>query len=255
MSEAEILRRQFRFLRSEEDDRGLEHTRTAQEEWERRVAKKYYERLYREYALADLSRYREGKIGLRWRTKDEVLQGKGQFMCGELCCTTTEDLRSFEVPFRYVERGERHETLIKTRLCPSCSFRLHYRTLKRRKRKQDSRRLASALDDSSLLSKDEATSLGEKTRKLENSGEVASSSIETFRVSPSPLVSSDIAQKEKESNEPTLDEWLLELNAMKEKEDAVKRESEAARGRDSSHATSFFPSIRFLALLFLSLTH
>jgi hypothetical protein len=30
-----------------------------------------------EYCLADLSRYREGGIGLRWRTESEVKSGKG----------------------------------------------------------------------------------------------------------------------------------------------------------------------------------
>lgn len=38
--------------------------------------------LFREYAIADLSRYREGKVGLRWRTQCEVVSGRGQFVCG-----------------------------------------------------------------------------------------------------------------------------------------------------------------------------
>ncbi|CAM9306421.1 unnamed protein product, partial [Phaeothamnion confervicola] len=40
------------------------------------MALKYYRRLYKEYALADLSRYTEGKVGLRWRTESEVIAGK-----------------------------------------------------------------------------------------------------------------------------------------------------------------------------------
>lgn len=32
--------------------------------------------LFKEYALADMSRYKEGKIGLRWRTEREVIAGK-----------------------------------------------------------------------------------------------------------------------------------------------------------------------------------
>ena len=40
--------------------------------WEQRLAKRYYDSLFREYALADMSRYREGAVGLRWRTKQEV---------------------------------------------------------------------------------------------------------------------------------------------------------------------------------------
>lgn len=33
------------------------------------LSKRYYDRLYREYALADLSRYKLGQVGLRWRTE------------------------------------------------------------------------------------------------------------------------------------------------------------------------------------------
>lgn len=41
-----------------------------------RMAKRYYDKLFREYALADLTRYKEGKVGLRWRTEREVVEGK-----------------------------------------------------------------------------------------------------------------------------------------------------------------------------------
>jgi hypothetical protein len=33
--------------------------------WQARFAKRYYDRLFKEYALADLTRYKEGKIGFR----------------------------------------------------------------------------------------------------------------------------------------------------------------------------------------------
>jgi protein FRA10AC1 len=29
-----------------------------------------------------MSRYKENRIGLRWRTEEEVITGKGQFQCG-----------------------------------------------------------------------------------------------------------------------------------------------------------------------------
>ena len=32
--------------------------------WEVRLARRYYEKLHREYALADLTRYKEGAVGL-----------------------------------------------------------------------------------------------------------------------------------------------------------------------------------------------
>ena len=39
-------------------------------------------KLFKEYAIADLSRHKEGKVGLRWRTQKEVVAGRGQFSCG-----------------------------------------------------------------------------------------------------------------------------------------------------------------------------
>lgn len=39
-------------------------------------------KLFKEYAIADLSRYKEGRVGLRWRTQEEVVSGRGQFVCG-----------------------------------------------------------------------------------------------------------------------------------------------------------------------------
>ena len=49
-----------------------------------------------------LLRYREGKIALRWRVESEVLEGKGQFVCGELSCGERSGLASYEVNFACV---------------------------------------------------------------------------------------------------------------------------------------------------------
>jgi hypothetical protein len=43
-------------------------------------------KLFKEYAIADLSRYRQGRVGLRWRTQREVVNGTGQFACGAKVC-------------------------------------------------------------------------------------------------------------------------------------------------------------------------
>jgi len=60
------------------------------------MAKAYYDRLFKEYALVDLSKYKTGQIGMRWRTQDEVFSGKGQFTCASLKCDATQ-LKTFEV--------------------------------------------------------------------------------------------------------------------------------------------------------------
>jgi len=36
------------------------------------MAVKYYDKLFKEYCIADMSHYKSGRIGLRWRTQSEV---------------------------------------------------------------------------------------------------------------------------------------------------------------------------------------
>lgn len=95
-------------------------------EREEKLAKHYWDRLYKEYAIADLSRYKERKLGLRWRSEREVISGKGHFICGAVNCSSVEFLRSWEVDFAYRERGEKRNVLVKVRLCPMCSAKLNY---------------------------------------------------------------------------------------------------------------------------------
>jgi hypothetical protein len=98
------------------------------------MAKRYVAKLFKEYALADLSRYKQGQVGLRWRVEREVIEGKvrresvarelvdwgsitsaarasvyvdqvlagtahtqGQFICGNLSCDCRQGLGSYEV--------------------------------------------------------------------------------------------------------------------------------------------------------------
>lgn len=112
-----VLREQHRFL-WEADDKV--------DSWEKKLAKTYYDRLFKEYTIADLSRYKENKIALRWRIEKEVIEGKGQFACGNKHCTSREDLESWEVNFAYVEQGVKKNALVKLRLCPGCSLKLNY---------------------------------------------------------------------------------------------------------------------------------
>jgi len=120
-TDLDVLRDGHRFIRSDKDD---DSTGQA---WEVRLAKRYYDRLYREYGLADLSRYTEGKIGLRWRTHAEVLSGKGQFTCGACGCEQRRGLVSFEVPFGYIEAGEKKRALVKVRVCPEHAYQLNHK--------------------------------------------------------------------------------------------------------------------------------
>lgn len=56
-----------------------------------------------------------GALGCRWRTKREVLDGKGQFICGSQNCSEQQGLDTYEVPFAYTEAGTSKQALVKVR--------------------------------------------------------------------------------------------------------------------------------------------
>lgn len=124
----DVLYKNHQFLWDDDED--------TNDMWEKRFAKRYYDKLYREYCIADLSRYKENKvsttvrldklrsqhyydsyfwfqIALRWRIEKEVVSGKGQFICGHKICAAVNELRSWEVNFAYVENNEKKNALIK----------------------------------------------------------------------------------------------------------------------------------------------
>ena len=116
---------------------GSEQAAATEKTWEQRLARRYYDALHKEYAIADMSRWREGGVGLRWRTEREVFEGKGQFTCGNKACAAEEGLASFEVNFGYVEHGEQRQALVKLRLCTLCARKLHHGTGRKRRREEE----------------------------------------------------------------------------------------------------------------------
>lgn len=126
----DVLRDNHRFLwSSDEDDDTADEKKTTvdkNKEWEQRLAKKYYDQLFKEYAICDLSKFKDNKLAMRWRIEEEVIRGKGHFICGEKSCTQDEGLRSWEVNFKYEEQGDVKNALVKLRLCPSCSDKMNY---------------------------------------------------------------------------------------------------------------------------------
>lgn len=117
-----------------------------------------------------LVRYKENRIGLRWRTEKEVISGKGQFECGNKKCTAREGLRSYEVNFAYSEAGENKQALVKLRVCPKCSYKLNYRKEKEfeRKLRKDARRKKRKLLREIKKGKRGSR---ERSKNSENSGE------------------------------------------------------------------------------------
>ncbi|XP_036428064.1 protein FRA10AC1 [Colossoma macropomum] len=131
-TDLDVVRENHRFLWKDEDEEDMT--------WEKELAKKYYDKLFKEYCIADLSRYKENKFGFRWRIENEVISGKGQFLCGNKRCEKQEGLKSWEVNFAYVEQGEKRNALVKLRLCPECSFKLNYHHKRKEVKVQKKRR-------------------------------------------------------------------------------------------------------------------
>ncbi|KAL8187126.1 UNVERIFIED_CONTAM: hypothetical protein K2H54_034043 [Gekko kuhli] len=167
-TDLDIVRENHRFLWREEDEVDMT--------WEKRLSKKYYDKLFKEYCIADLTKYKENKFGFRWRhekeytleASDKVFPGlcwfyhhserwaqiktakmTGQFFCGSKHCDEKEGLKSWEVNFGYVEHGEKKNALVKLRLCPECSYKLNFHH--RRKEVKPKKKRASSEQSSEVL--------------------------------------------------------------------------------------------------------
>ncbi|KAH7665540.1 Folate-sensitive fragile site protein Fra10Ac1 protein [Dioscorea alata] len=127
-TDQDTIRENYRFIVNEEDD--MDST------WEKRLVKRYYDKLFKEYCIADMSHYKKGKIGLRWRTEKEVVSGKGQFVCGNKHCDEKDGLGSYEVNFSYLEAGENKQALVKLVACKRCAEKLVYKRQKEKERSE-----------------------------------------------------------------------------------------------------------------------
>ena len=52
-TDQDVIKENHQFIWEDEDEC---------DSWDKRLAKKYYDKLYKEYCLADLSRYKENKV-------------------------------------------------------------------------------------------------------------------------------------------------------------------------------------------------
>lgn len=88
------------FLHFKENHRFLWSERElgeAEQNWDAKLAKRYYDKLFKEYCIVDLSQYARNLCAMRWRVEREVFSGKGQFECGNKHCKSRESLSSWEV--------------------------------------------------------------------------------------------------------------------------------------------------------------
>ena len=135
------------------------------------------------------------QFALRWRTESEVLSGQGESTCGNTRCSLyqrqrhhqplptslssrnrdqdhdqIEDkdkdkdekgfgLKTVELPFAYVERGESKLALVKVVLCGKCCRKLMW---KRNKEKEERERQRGGMEGGGV---EEADGQGEKERE------------------------------------------------------------------------------------------
>lgn len=132
--------------------------------WEQQLAKRYYDKLFKEYCIADLSRFEDKKIALRWRIEKEVKSGKGQFVCGNKHCSDSELLCSWEINFAYVEENVKKNALVKIRLCPDCSIKLNMvkksNRVKKKKKEKKRKRKRKSSDQQSVTDAEVPSSSG-----------------------------------------------------------------------------------------------
>jgi len=67
-TDADVITENHQFLWEEDEN-------DAAKTWEQKLAKKYWDKLFKEYAICDLTRYKENKIAMRWRIEKEVKFG------------------------------------------------------------------------------------------------------------------------------------------------------------------------------------
>jgi len=194
-------------------------------DWGKKLAKRYYDKLFKEYCICDLSRYKENKFAMRWRVEKEVVSGKGQFVCGARKCENKESMRSWEVNFGYIEHGEKKNALVKLRLCPDCSYKLNYhkkhkkvkkkkkkhekKTKKKKKKKKRSRDTSSSSSSSSSSSDTEEEV--DCSSEAGPSSRTTSESQSTDRTEQGDIWKKPVKEDVEKTREEEFDEYLDDL--------------------------------------------
>lgn len=196
----DVIRENHQFLWDESDD---EEPPT----WEKQLAKRYYDKLFKEYCICDLTYYEVNKIAMRWRTEQEVIAGKGQFSCGDRHCKDNTGLRTWEVNFAYFEKDEKKNALVKLRLCPKCSFKLNYRfqrkELTKKKRTSSESKLDAASESKKARLEDTGDANAEKN--IDGDGDKAEKDTEES------VWSKPSAVEEEKSQEEEFDSYLADM--------------------------------------------
>lgn len=64
----DVIRENHQFVWDDNSD-------SSSDSWEKKLARKYFDKLFKEYTISDLTLYKENKLALRWRVEKEVISG------------------------------------------------------------------------------------------------------------------------------------------------------------------------------------
>jgi protein FRA10AC1 len=151
---------------------------------------------------------------MRWRTEQEVVLAKGQFVCGNKQCDAVRKLRTWEVNFAYVEAAEKKNALVKARLCFECSYKLNYhhkrkevtrkkRKEKHRKKKLKKRRKHRDSDSSSSSSSEDSEAEKERPAEQKTEAELSAEAKDIWSKAPE--------REEEKAREEVFAEFLEEM--------------------------------------------
>jgi len=202
----DVIREHHRLLWTEADD---------EDSWEVQLAKRYHDKLFKEYVIIDLSRYKENKFGMRWRVEAEVVTGKGQFECANKKCDRRKKLRTWEVNFGYVEQNIKKNALIKCRLCLECSYKLNYHHKKKEvtKKKKKSKKKKRKRDRSSSDSDSDSDRERSRKRKKEEKAKLEDDEKEQMKLEKQEkdVWSAPLKKEDEKTREDEFDNFLDDL--------------------------------------------
>lgn len=199
----DVIRENHRFLWDQDNDEP--------DTWGAKLAKKYYDKLFKEYCIADLTYYKQNKVALRWRTEKEVIIGKGQFECGNKKCKEKEELKSWEVNFGYIEHEQKKNALVKLRLCPKCSIKLNYRSQKHEaKRHKSLKRLGTNSETQNNASDIPSTSV-ENVKTENKAADKITEPVEEVNKNESNIWKEKPADNLEKTREEEFEEYLADL--------------------------------------------
>lgn len=94
---------------------------------------------------------------MRWRTENEVVAGKGQFVCGNKKCDSDGDLKSWEINFGYIEKEVKKNCLVKLRKIKPYANLIYFHVKRTQVKSQILKKFPYSTIEQEIVSQREAT--------------------------------------------------------------------------------------------------